>query len=308
MMKQTGIRRRAFTLIELLVVIAIIAVLIGLLLPAVQKVRDAAARMSCSNNLKQYGLAMHMYHDNCATFPLGVTNTPRHTWVVLIWPYIEQKNLAAAYGDPNVQQFYLPPAIITDSLNGVLCNQPRIYFCPADRENPLWEGDIYWRSRGNYVVSWGTRTVSGSTGGQAVFGVSNGNTATPYMTKMVQITDGTSNTLLMSEVIVAMNNADFITHGDIFNDDVEAAGAMFMTDFTPNSGVDVMYCTPGPNDPMAPCVNGTPGTAAARSRHIGGVNAVFCDGSVHFVTNGVSLTTWQALGTMNAGDTPGDDY
>jgi prepilin-type N-terminal cleavage/methylation domain-containing protein/prepilin-type processing-associated H-X9-DG protein len=301
--------RRAFTLIELLVVIAIIAVLIGLLLPAVQKVREAAARMACSNNLKQYGLAMHMYHDTAGSFPLGVTNTPRHTWMVYIWPYIEQNNLLNAYGNPTTQQFYLPPAIIQDSLNGVLCGQPKIYFCPSDRINPLWQGDSYWRSRGNYVVSWGTRTVSGANGGQAVFGVLNGNTATPYMSKIVQITDGTSNTLLMAEVVVALNNSDFITHGDIFNDDVEAAGAMFMTDFTPNSGVDVMYCSPnGGNDPAAPCSNGTPGTAAARSRHMNGVNVLFCDGSCKFVANSVSLTTWQALGTMNSGDIPGNDY
>ncbi len=304
----TRARRRAFTLIELLVVIAIIAVLIGLLLPAVQKVREAAARSSCQNNLKQYGLAMHLYHNDTGGFPLGVTSTPRHTWVVLIWPYIEQGNLQAAYGNPQLQQFYLPPAILQNSLNGVLCNQPKLYFCPSDRNNPFWEGDPYWRSRGNYVVSWGTRTVTGTAGAQAVFGLLNGNTTTPYMTKMTQITDGTSNTMLMSEVVVALNNSDFITHGDIFNDDPEAAGAMFMTDYTPNSGTDVMYCIPGPNDPAAPCVNGAPGVAAARSRHLNGVNVLFCDGSSKFVSNGVSPATWQALGTMNGNDIPGNDY
>src|SRR5436853_1583351 len=99
--------RKAFTLIELLVVIAIIAILIGLLVPAVQKVREAAARLQCENNLKQWGLAMHNYHDANKKFPLGCRGpTPRQTWVMHLWPYIEQTVLSAKIPNLSTQQFY----------------------------------------------------------------------------------------------------------------------------------------------------------------------------------------------------------
>src|SRR5260370_6761736 len=244
---------------------------------------------------------MHSYHDATGSFPLAATRSPRHTWVVHVWPYVEQGNLLAAYGNPATQQFYLPPATITNTTNGVISTPVPLYYCPSDRPGSLWKGDIYWRARGNYVVNWGARTTTGTSTGQAPFGFRNGNSALPQVTQMTQIIDGTSNTLLLSEVVVAPTDVDFITHGDIFNDDIKAAGTMFMTLDTPNSGVDVMYCRLS-TDPMAPCVDGSPGRAAARSRHGNGVNAAFCDGSVRTVSNSIPLPPSHAPGPMNGRD------
>jgi prepilin-type processing-associated H-X9-DG protein len=141
---------------------------------------------------------------------------------------------------------------------------------------------------------------------RAAFGWNQDNAASPYQIRLTDIVDGTSNSLLMSEVLQGADSAyDF--RGDILNDaPYYAAAHQFMTINTPNSGVpDINLCVSNP-DPAMPCTSGAKQQAAARSHHSGGVNTLFGDGSVHFIADAVSLSTWQALGTIDGGDILGD--
>ena len=302
--------RRAFTLIELLVVIAIIGILIGLLLPAVQKVREAANRMSCQNNLKHWTLAMHTMHDTTGALPEGNRDDPRRVWVVLVWPYVEQGNLYVQFDQ--TRDFEVPPNTYPGTTNGIYAKTVPLYYCPSDRPGALWKGDIYWRARGNYVINWGNQAVpydpsdpaQDPSRGSAPFGYTDFTSRNkPRTVRLTDFTDGTSNTLLLSEAIEAANDTDYDIRGDMLNDDRPCT--QFMTLNTPNSGTDVSpYCDPTAYPWNPPCTSANSDFAhkAARSRHPGGVNVSFGDGAVRFIGDGITPAAWRALGTINGGE------
>src|SRR5262249_1481552 len=188
--------QRGFTLIELLVVIAIIAILIGLLLPAVQKVREAAARMSCQNNLKQLGLAMHNHHDVVGKFPYtrsgGGQN--RHTWALLLLPYIEQDNVYKTY------QAVIPGVNKTDGMNNHTSTDPqmvaarqasvKIFLCPSRHSpgslSPISAGSTVTGVPSDYAACSGDTSTVPTSG---VFSLVNSNHLAAG-TKLSDITDG----------------------------------------------------------------------------------------------------------------------
>jgi prepilin-type N-terminal cleavage/methylation domain-containing protein/prepilin-type processing-associated H-X9-DG protein len=304
------VRRKGFTLIELLVVIAIIAILIGLLLPAVQKVREAAARAQCQNNLKQIGLAMHNYHDTYKRLPAGgdALGFSAHAYLL---PYLEQNNLYVTIN------FTVSP---TAAANSVPAGTPlQAFVCPSDPQNSLPAG----QGGNNYVWNYGSDMLffSSQTGGVFMFG----NTKVTLQ----GITDGTSNTAAFSERRKGdFNNAVLTPATDLFlppgspTTDGQAV-AMCATVDTTNVGlvwrsdfgalwIQALHYTlyqhvspPNTNEcafPPANCV------MPANSGHTGGVNAVLCDGSVRFVANGISVATWSAVGTRNGGEIIGSDF
>jgi prepilin-type N-terminal cleavage/methylation domain-containing protein len=297
--------RRGFTLIELLVVIAIIAILIGLLLPAVQKVREAAARIKCGNNLKQWALAMHGYHDTRGQFPLGSLGNPRQTWVMHLWAHVEQTALSSK--NDLTQHFYVSPGTVAGTMNGLCGARVSLYYCPSDNGVDLTNG-TYQRTRGNYVVNWGnTAYETTGTTPKAPFWHMPNVYRTPGATRMASITDGTSNTLMMSEYLMAKSADDNDWRGDIHNDD---GVFRFHTIRTPNTTVqDIVQSGWFQNtgDPLMPAVAGSPQQNAARSRHTGGVNAALCDGTIRFFRNAIDQTAWQRLGTMDGGEVNTND-
>jgi prepilin-type N-terminal cleavage/methylation domain-containing protein/prepilin-type processing-associated H-X9-DG protein len=341
--------RRGFTLIELLVVIAIIAILIGLLLPAVQKVREAAARMKCSNNLKQISLANMNYESSYGKMLPGVSPTGCcwGTWMIPILPYMEQQALFQQYlnfgGLDNTGPRY------AGGTNAQISNKHLSSFkCPSDEVKVWNNGSLTMH---NYVLNAGNTTfyqVSvpvGCTGGSTIgangcvtfggapFGwyedpaalaaggdsspvdYTNGSAAAGKMgrgRKIEEIVDGTSNTLCVSEVIVAPTGGS-----DIRGFTWWGGGAGFVTYQTPNNpaATDVMTgggCGNPPGNPPRPCTTTStaslPRMQLARSRHTGGVNAALCDGSVRFVRDSISLATWRAAGTTQGGEVLANDW
>ncbi|HEX2477595.1 MAG TPA: DUF1559 domain-containing protein [Lacipirellulaceae bacterium] len=309
-------RRHGFTLVELLVVIAIIGILVALLLPAIQAARESARRTQCLNHLKQWSTAMHLYHGAKGQLPIGSRaplppvrpDVPRQTWVMHLWPYIEEFALDS---QNNLEEdFYLPPGTIGNTLDGLCGRYVTLYYCPSDQGSDL-NAEYYQRRRGNYVVNWGNSLYGQviEPKDKAPFSHIKGDRSQPRETKLAHITDGTSNTLMLSEVHRAWTPRDIDWRGDIHNDD---GVCRFHTTLTPNtSAPDVIESGwfDRTGDPTMPVVAGARSAqvAAARSRHPGGVNAAFCDGSVRFVSESIALNAWKALGSMNGEEVEDED-
>ena len=320
----------AFTLVELLVVIAIIAILIALLLPAVQAAREAARRAQCSNNLKQYGIALHNHHQVYGKFPVGNTSidVDSNPWVyddpewpyltVHLLPYMEQ---AAMYDLITVQPWLNSPfrANTADEWPAEVQTMSASTFqCPSDgfggkrasvnvREGyPHQNTAVLFKT--NYLGVWTGAKFSdveyeylnpGSPLTKAVFGGNRG-------TRISTITDGSSNTLAIMEYLTGTRRD---LRGWFWG--LGTGLAVLYAWQTPNSSapdqLDDWTCVsytnlPEMNLPCVPEPSGGERTAGSRSQHPGGVNALLCDGSVHFYSESVDVTLWRALGTINGGE------
>ena len=333
-MSRSTRQRSAFTLIELLVVIAIIAILIGLLLPAVQKVREAAARTKCANNLKQLATAMHGYHSALGQFPVGqyndfYSNNPatwiRGCWVHPLLPYIEQNNLFNVFDDANKGTNWALLAPNKDALVPPLV-------CPSDPNSPktqTHDTNTVWSLNTNQMQGLHTNYVacSGSTtyGNGRVFGPSaatavplNGIFFVQSQTSVASITDGTSNTLLLSEINVSPDSGPNNGAGGVndlrgrYSNSWEGNN-WFTTANPPNTTVSDAQQYQGRSIPKAPQTNAGTGASVsskaavyARSYHSSGVNAALADGSVRFISNGVNAGIYLGLGSINGGEVGGN--
>jgi prepilin-type N-terminal cleavage/methylation domain-containing protein/prepilin-type processing-associated H-X9-DG protein len=312
-------RRSAFTLIELLVVIAIIAILVGLLLPAVQKVREAAARAKCQNNLKQMALACHAYHDANGKLPPARDDMDFSAHVYIL-PFIEQGNAC------NSMDMMMP---YDDPANAVaMATTIQTFICPSDPVASIpagWAPNNYRVNQGSNLL-WGLPPTSPS---NVNYGMPppNGPFFLNSKVRLVEITDGTSSTCMLSEAlegsfnqaVVSPNNTQRLGQSvGLYPSTPDEAYQMCESVGWQNPAYNGMFNTGGPwiygyhsntvyfhvgppNSRSCMYPSGRIGTAA-RSAHPGGVNVALCDGSVRFVSNSIPLATWRAMGSRNGGE------
>jgi prepilin-type N-terminal cleavage/methylation domain-containing protein len=317
--------RSAFTLIELLVVIAIIAILIALLVPAVQKVREAAARLQCSNNLKNLGLALHGYHDANKKFPPGCQDTvlpvPNPTnsttmiagtsWIVFILPYIEQGPLYAKYNftlahnsaanGTNVGMAVVPVIFCpsgpeplagqyTDPNSGVLGNPSTHYYGvmgPGGLTNPT----AYTVNGKTFNATVGSPNTNGAWSAHGIlsrYTDATGSVSTKRLVKMTEVSDGTSNTFIVGERSMFPHPSGTKEYRSWIRGNSGGAGACKNMTYPINS---TFYNGSNNFNDMS-----------FGSSHTGGCNMCLADGTVRFVNQNTNLGILQGLSSANSGE------
>jgi prepilin-type N-terminal cleavage/methylation domain-containing protein/prepilin-type processing-associated H-X9-DG protein len=327
--------RPGFTLVELLVVIAIIGVLIALLLPAVQMAREAARRISCGNNLKQFGIGLHLYHDTHQVFaPAGVKFRnenwganwgndirPHIGWQVRVMPFMEQNTLFEKLNMNQDNAFLTPILSGGQTVSAWSVNVPYAV-CPSDTVDNIWNG----RAQGSYCGSLGSQQTPSANpscqqymapdvnylqGGHSGHGNSWLTTDVNGMfsrlgleTKMASVTDGTSNTIMVGEVLM-----DCTDHRDgwwSFNggNNAHASTSVPINNMLTCARSDAEAAEWGYALPTCRVQSNWNYSWGFRSRHPAGAQFVFVDGSVHFISKTVNYNTYQYLGSRNDGRTP----